>query len=311
MLLLRLITLYIFYVLHQTTTKGKRSQQTSGLYIFYVLHQTTTKDINSFYNGTLYIFYVLHQTTTDRPRKHRPCGCISFMSYIKPQHTPTGPSLLPVVYLLCPTSNHNPTLLNLRLLRLYIFYVLHQTTTVRLTFHCLQWLYIFYVLHQTTTSFLERARALALYIFYVLHQTTTVLCPCFLSRCCISFMSYIKPQRHFHSYFYDVVVYLLCPTSNHNCRVEETRTSGVVYLLCPTSNHNATVNKKQRFLVVYLLCPTSNHNAVVVLVSSTVLYIFYVLHQTTTYYYRNDERRGLYIFYVLHQTTTGGRAVTA
>ena len=35
-------------------------------------------------------------------------GCISFESYIKPQHLDAMNAALAVVYLLNPTSNHNP-----------------------------------------------------------------------------------------------------------------------------------------------------------------------------------------------------------
>ena len=72
------------------------------------------------------------------------------MSYIKPQLQHELYARYRVVYLLCPTSNHNSATAGLITDGLYIFYVLHQTTTV--TF---------------------------------LYKSLT---------CCISFMSYIKPQ---------------------------------------------------------------------------------------------------------------------
>ena len=55
---------------------------------------------------------------------------------------------------------------------------------------------------------------------------------------CISFMSYIKPQLWLVAPVYICVVYLLCPTSNHNFPFISTWRRVVVYLLCPTSNHN-------------------------------------------------------------------------
>ena len=122
-------TLYIFWFLHQTTTEGESNPLRCALYIFWFLHQTTTYE---------YIFISLQ-------------GCISFDSYIKPQQpqlTESGlvrcisfdsyikPQLLKklcfvtfVVYLLIPTSNHNPSSSSLFLLTLYIFWFLHQTTT--------------------------------------------------------------------------------------------------------------------------------------------------------------------------------------
>ena len=78
-----------------------------------------------------------------------------------------------------------------------------------------------------------------LYIFWFLHQTTTLSHRCCDHPCCISFDSYIKPQLQmqlhlrwsscisFDSYIkpqlldivrkFNLVVYLLIPTSNHNC----------------------------------------------------------------------------------------------
>ena len=77
---------------------------------------------------------------------------------------------------------------------------------------------------------------------------------------CISFDSYIKPQRAAQANLQTVVVYLLIPTSNHNECVLRGWRQLVVYLLIPTSNHNLAVVDKGFCWVVYLLIPTSNHN---------------------------------------------------
>ena len=120
--------------------------------------------------------------------------CISFESYIKPQQSQYRACLWCVVYLLNPTSNHNkPALLDI-ITMLYIFWILHQTTTA----HTM---------------------------------------PC-AHICCISFESYIKPQHYMIWAITSIVVYLLNPTSNHNTR-----------------------------------CTTN---------VSSLLYIFWILHQTTT-----------------------------
>ena len=121
-----------------------------------------------------------------------------------------------VVYLLTPTSNHN---------------LLASTVSSRL-------LYIFWLLHQTTTVVFWELLALWLYIFWLLHQTTTPSSAISLQICCISFDSYIKPQLASSLCCAEIVVYLLTPTSNHN------------YVCC-----------------VAFLVP---------------LYIFWLLHQTTT-----------------------------
>ena len=78
---------------------------------------------------------------------------------------------------------------------------------------------------------------------------------------CISFDSYIKPQRKNEDNHEWRVVYLLIPTSNHNWRFNENSKGEVVYLLIPTSNHNSVDTTHVYHGVVYLLIPTSNHNA--------------------------------------------------
>ena len=100
-----------------------------------------------------------------------------------------------------------------------------------------------------------------LYIFWILHQTTTSSRGCVPHLGCISFESYIKPQQ--------VAV--------------QSRSSAVVYLLNPTSNHNSAVYLAFTHRVVYLLNPTSNHNMLRRCEKLRKLYIFWILHQTTTY----------------------------
>ena len=56
----------------------------------------------------LYIFWFLHQTTTTQPSRLCSMSCISFDSYIKPQPLYRFTIRAAVVYLLIPTSNHNP-----------------------------------------------------------------------------------------------------------------------------------------------------------------------------------------------------------
>ena len=58
--------------------------------------------------------------------------------------------------------------------------------------------------------------------------------------------------------------------------------SMVVYLLYPTSNHNNVDNILAQADVVYLLYPTSNHNIHINTLLLWQLYIFCILHQTTT-----------------------------
>ena len=143
-------------------------------------------------------------------------SCISFDSYIKPQRSSDCSRILSVVYLLIPTSNHNPGTYCVVYSGLYIFWFLHQTTTTSHNLKMISLLYIFWFLHQTTTSRRQERRSIRLYIFWFLHQTTTGRAKWFLFKSCISFDSYIKPQLCVPSCYNSKVVYLLIPTSNHN-----------------------------------------------------------------------------------------------
>ena len=101
------------------------------LYIFWFLHQTTTRFPSRYTAGWLYIFWFLHQTTTMPHCGSRSTRCISFDSYIKPQPFVSLGVVPRVVYLLIPTSNHNLRRVRNESWRLYIFWFLHQTTTYR------------------------------------------------------------------------------------------------------------------------------------------------------------------------------------
>ena len=188
-------------------------------------------------------------------------SCISFDSYIKPQPSLSSAHIQIVVYLLIPTSNHNSGTLSYSALVLYIFWFLHQTTTIFISLSFFVVLYIFWFLHQTTTGPSIHPHQWRLYIFWFLHQTTTCSwwfgfhssCISFDSyikpqlirvsvsmvRCCISFDSYIKPQRHSYRY-----VSCLCCISFDSYIKPQPRVFiivfiYVVYLLIPTSNHNS------------------------------------------------------------------------
>ena len=185
------------------------------LYIFWILHQTTTYVCALSAGGTLYIFWILHQTTTAWDLATKQMCCISFESYIKPQLLSTYRCTSSVVYLLNPTSNHNHICQLSYIRPLYIFWILHQTTTAAAA-AAMVVLYIFWILHQTTTHRLNSSPTTQLYIFWILHQTTTSRRTTTLQQCCISFESYIKPQLVAELPRFSSVVYLLNPTSNHN-----------------------------------------------------------------------------------------------
>ena len=156
--------------------------------------------------------------------------CISFDSYIKPQPVRCSRSHADVVYLLIPTSNHNSILSWLTKTRLYIFWFLHQTTTVS------KWKQ------------------------FVI--------------CCISFDSYIKPQRSGNELLHITVVYLLIPTSNHN---SGERTGSLSQLYIFWFLHQTTTKS--------LIGAFRN-----------MLYIFWFLHQTTTSFRENRWKEGCISF---------------
>ena len=120
--------------------------------------------------------------------------CLSLDSYIKPQRAAVLCASLLVVYLLIPTSNHNLDDREASMIRLFISWFLHQTTTSRSM--C--------------------GKNCKLFISWFLHQTTTQRSTYRSTICCLSLDSYIKPQRPSCRCPWDGVVYLLIPTSNHN-----------------------------------------------------------------------------------------------
>ena len=209
----------VVYLLIPTSNHNSSPRWATIFYVVYLLiptsnHNPPTAELTQL---MLYIFWFLHQTTTIVRWHLTPLRCISFDSYIKPQHHRYNSCCAWVVYLLIPTSNHN---------------------------------------HAYVDSWYG-----ALYIFWFLHQTTTEPRNIVPNRRCISFDSYIKPQLACALVFEYAVVYLLIPTSNHN----------YFYIVAVVA------------VVVYLLIPTSNHNSLLRWQRKRKLYIFWFLHQTTTW----------------------------
>ena len=208
------------------------------LYIFWILHQTTTIQCKWWNTISCISFESYIKPQLNRYDLLPLRSCISFESYIKPQHFPELNILQPVVYLLNPTSNHNHRMT--AFVAPFVVYLLNPTSN-----------------HNANGGYFVTAE---LYIFWILHQTTTYIqYPC-NSSSCISFESYIKPQPNW----------------------EDNRVKSVVYLLNPTSNHNKFGMVIIYALVVYLLNPTSNHNYSQLWKYFNTLYIFWILHQTTT-----------------------------
>ena len=187
--------------------------------------------------------------------------CISFDSYIKPQLNSLILIHSHVVYLLIPTSNHNHCFLILFFKR--VVYLLIPTSNHNAEVKNTIFVEVVYLLIPTSNHNwgVGGGFGVWLYIFWFLHQTTTHTLFWLYWIGCISFDSYIKPQL----------------------RAGSRTWCAVVYLLIPTSNHNYLFNERNRQLVVYLLIPTSNHNMTSEDKKTCQLYIFWFLHQTTTY----------------------------
>ena len=121
--------------------------------------------------------------------------CISFYSYIKPQHVCGSANIPKVVYRSIPTSNRNKSFAFMvdGLVVYRSIPTSNRNDAVKLL--RLSQLYIVLFLHQTATLIPLYQKRGMLYIVLFLHQTATSSYKCLPSLCCISFYSYIKPQR--------------------------------------------------------------------------------------------------------------------
>ena len=159
-------------------------------------------------------------------------------------------------------------------------------------------------LHQTTTAVGCTCHRNMLYIVRFLHQTTTSLSITMIGMCCISSVSYIKPQLLFISHFINIccissvsyikpqrfsrkdVLQFRCISSVSYIKPQRMCVSpcfnSVVYRPFPTSNHNGQSERKAQERVVYRPFPTSNHNNKGTRPKRVKLYIVRFLHQTTT-----------------------------
>ena len=81
------ILLYVLRFLHQTTTSAEYCLNIVMLYVLRFLHQTTTNQKCVPLQCQLYVLRFLHQTTTRTLQRFLGVGCMSYDSYIKPQHT--------------------------------------------------------------------------------------------------------------------------------------------------------------------------------------------------------------------------------
>ena len=125
--------------------------------------------------------------------------------------------------------------------------------------------------------------AYKLYIVRFLHQTTTTTAPCTIWLGCISSVSYIKPQPRASVPVVDNCCISSVSYIKPQLTIYKIFPEHVVYRPFPTSNHNELQYYSQADEVVYRPFPTSNHNGHSPLLRSIPLYIVRFLHQTTTY----------------------------
>ena len=187
-------------------------------------------------------------------------GCISYYSYIKPQHDPnisdSERRCISYYSYIKPQLSHVETFLPISCISYYSYIKPQLFPLVNV---------VMVVVYRTIPTsnhnlLMVKWRTRRLYIVLFLHQTTTGFWGTFSCFGCISYYSYIKPQLSMTKSVLVTVVYRTIPTSNHNLQKVEWLWKKVVYRTIPTSNHNLW-----RFLAF-----------------SSALYIVLFLHQTTT-----------------------------
>ena len=251
-------------------------------------------------------------------------SCISFDSYIKPQHAVDMNARCWVVYPLIPTSNHNFVFVSFSTFELYILWFLHQTTTLSLMWFlylsCISFdsyikpqlhvirlpqPHVVYPLIPTSNHNFERLRAQCsmLYILWFLHQTTTSIMISIFHICCISFDSYIKPQLCVCVGVALNVVYPLIPTSNHNELLQWVETWGlyILWFLHQTTTP-MTVPKKLTSCISFDSYIKPQHNSGSLWTTKVVYPLIPTSNHNTNGQVYNS--RPLYILWFLHQTTT-------
>ena len=160
------------------------------------------------------------------------------------------------------------------------------------------------ILHQTTNYEFIELLACMLYIIPFLHQTTTIFFPSISTVRCISFRSYIKPQRisgafycnqsciSFRSYIKPQLSTsrrcsrLCCISFRSYIKPQLVRTRCEKVSRCISFRSyikpQLGTSRLSFIWVVYHSVPTSNHNHIPLISFGGPLYIIPFLHQTTT-----------------------------
>ena len=183
---------FVSYIKPQHVTLVILGLKSCISFVSYIKPQLCASPIISVHGCISFVSYIKPQLTP--LSKMSTISCISFVSYIKPQLTDGKGHIRPVVYRSFPTSNHNCKYFVL--CAILVVYRSFPTSNhnVYANLSITMTLYIVRFLHQTTTRTLCNLYVLLLYIVRFLHQTTTVYRGLSSRQCCISFVSYIKPQ---------------------------------------------------------------------------------------------------------------------
>ena len=231
-------------------------------------------------------------------------GCISFVSYIKPQLVVVVFGFSSVVYLSFPTSNHNKMSEKSNKTWLYIFRFLHQTTTFlhdgEMFCSCISFVsyikpqpcndtakhkHVVYLSFPTSNhnSRLISVSVTVLYIFRFLHQTTT----------------------NHYDYEFALQLYIFRFLHQTTTQIVFSKRNRRLYIF--RFLHQTTTIKPFAFIPLMLYIFRFLHQTTTIYrycQPHTTLYIFRFLHQTTTETSNDMNRWKLYIFRFLHQTTT-------
>ena len=145
--------------------------------VVYLLIPTSNHNLSmSMHRHTLlFISWFLHQTTTQIFHHRLGISCLSLDSYIKPQPQEDSVRCFCVVYLLIPTSNHNPKCIHQ--IRGVVVYLLIPTSNHNTPRTVARGCVVVYLLIPTSNHNRRHlaSRATPLFISRFLHQTTTLV----------------------------------------------------------------------------------------------------------------------------------------
>ena len=205
-----------------------------------------------------------------------------------------------VVYLLIPTSNHNKTVDAVDISWLYIFWFLHQTTTLNLSVILLLRCISFDSYIKPQLDYFAGCRCTGCISFDSYIKPQLIVRNLSIVTCCISFDSYIKPQHTLPSFILNKVVYLLIPTSNHNGDMVTGSDSKlyIFWFLHQTTTSVTELNKVKKLYIFWFLHQTTTVIILVAMQASCISFDSYIKPQHFCLY-----ARMAYVVYLLIPTS--------